>query len=50
VKDHIYSGLPHDFWTTCPDLAVSAAWEGDTSAGVKWMLEETRDRSDRDNL
>jgi acetyl esterase/lipase len=24
VMDHIYSELPHGFWATCPDLAVSA--------------------------
>ncbi|GME36548.1 Potassium transporter [Neofusicoccum parvum] len=25
----VYSGLPHGFWTTCPDLPVSEAWEED---------------------
>ncbi|KAH7092608.1 Alpha/Beta hydrolase protein [Paraphoma chrysanthemicola] len=39
VKDEIYTGLPHGFWTTCPDLAVSADWEIDAVAGVKWALE-----------
>lgn len=39
VKDKIYQGLPHGFWTTCPDLPVSEEWERDTIEGVRWMLE-----------
>lgn len=39
VKDKVYSGLPHGFWTTCPELAVSEEWEVDTVAGINWMLE-----------
>ncbi|KAH7377402.1 Alpha/Beta hydrolase protein [Pyrenochaeta sp. MPI-SDFR-AT-0127] len=39
VKDRIYQGLPHGFWTTCPDLSVSEEWEKYTIEGLKWMLE-----------
>ncbi|KAF2032908.1 alpha/beta-hydrolase [Setomelanomma holmii] len=38
MKDHIYAGLPHGFWTTCPNLPVSKDWEMNTIAAVKWML------------
>ncbi|GME61538.1 Potassium transporter [Neofusicoccum parvum] len=30
----VYSGLPHGFWTTCPDLPVSKAWEEDLVEAV----------------
>jgi acetyl esterase/lipase len=39
VKTKIYPGLPHGFWTTCPDLPVSEEWEKDTLASMRWMLE-----------
>ncbi|KAK7433276.1 hypothetical protein QQZ08_000213 [Neonectria magnoliae] len=26
TKAHIYQGLPHGFWTTCPDLPASKQW------------------------
>ncbi|KAF1846183.1 alpha/beta-hydrolase [Cucurbitaria berberidis CBS 394.84] len=40
VKDQVYQGLPHGFWTTCPELPVSVEWEKETVAGIKWMLEK----------
>ncbi|KAF5264029.1 hypothetical protein FOXYS1_5197 [Fusarium oxysporum] len=39
TKSHIYSGLPHGFWTTCPDLPVSKKWLQDLLQGVHWLLE-----------
>lgn len=39
VKEFVYPGLPHGFWTTCPDLEVSRAWEEDLVEGVKFLLE-----------
>ncbi|KAH7167082.1 alpha/beta hydrolase fold-domain-containing protein [Fusarium sp. MPI-SDFR-AT-0072] len=39
TKSHIYSGLPHGFWTTCPDLPVSKNWLQDLLQGVRWLLE-----------
>ena len=41
VQDRIYEGLPHGFWTTCPDLSVSKEWETETINGIEWMLERT---------
>ncbi|KAK7708211.1 hypothetical protein SLS57_009108 [Botryosphaeria dothidea] len=35
---HVYSGLPHGFWTSCPDLPVSKAWEEDLVDAVKWLV------------
>lgn len=35
----IHSGLPHGFWTTCPELPVSLAWEEELVENVKWILE-----------
>lgn len=39
IKTTIYPGLPHGFWTTCPDLAVSRSWEADLIEGVKGLLQ-----------
>ncbi|KAH7221513.1 Alpha/Beta hydrolase protein [Fusarium oxysporum] len=39
TKSHLYSGLPHGFWTTCPDLPVSKKWLQDLLQGVHWLLE-----------
>ncbi|KXT17282.1 hypothetical protein AC579_519 [Pseudocercospora musae] len=39
TREKIYKGLPHGFWTTCPDLPESKAAIQDTVDGVKWMLE-----------
>lgn len=39
VKLHVYPGLPHGFWTSCPDLPVSKVWLEDLIRGVEWMLE-----------
>lgn len=38
TKLHVYPGLPHGFWTTCPDLPVSKSWEKDLVRGVEWLL------------
>ncbi|KAJ5107078.1 alpha/beta-hydrolase [Penicillium angulare] len=38
VKSYVYPGLPHGFWTTCPDLEVSRAWERDLIEGVGLLL------------
>lgn len=39
VEDRIYPSLPRGFWTTCPELPVSKAWEDDTVKGIKWALQ-----------
>ncbi|KAF4436410.1 AB hydrolase superfamily [Fusarium acutatum] len=39
TRSHIYSGLPHGFWTSCPDLPVSKKWLQDLLQGVHWLLE-----------
>ncbi|KAF9895014.1 hypothetical protein FE257_004638 [Aspergillus nanangensis] len=38
TQEYIYPGLPHGFWTTCPDLEVSKAWQRDLLEGVKFVL------------
>lgn len=38
TKKHVYPGLPHGFWTTCPTLEVSRQWEKDYVDGVRWLL------------
>lgn len=35
----VYPGLPHGFWTTCPDLPVSKGWSRDLVNGVRWIVE-----------
>lgn len=40
VRHKIYSGLPHGFWTTCPELPVSQEWETETIEAIKWVLEK----------
>lgn len=35
----VYKGLPHGFWTTCPELEESVDARKDTVDGVKWLLE-----------
>ncbi|UPL01253.1 hypothetical protein LCI18_012187 [Fusarium solani-melongenae] len=39
TKKHVYQGLPHGFWTTCPDLPVSKKWLEDLLEGLRWMIE-----------
>ncbi|BCS29075.1 alpha/beta hydrolase [Aspergillus puulaauensis] len=41
TKNYIYPGLPHGFWTMCPDLPVSKEWEKDLLEGVKFLLEDS---------
>lgn len=38
VRQKIYSGLPHGFWTTCPELLVSQEWEKETIEAIRWIL------------
>ncbi|CAG8155260.1 unnamed protein product [Penicillium salamii] len=38
TKLYVYPGLPHGFWTTCPDLEVSKSWSEDLVQGVKFLL------------
>ncbi|CAG8010908.1 unnamed protein product [Penicillium olsonii] len=39
TKLYVYPGLPHGFWTTCPDLDVSKSWQEDLVQGVQFLLE-----------
>ncbi|KAF4960873.1 hypothetical protein FSARC_10338 [Fusarium sarcochroum] len=39
TRSHIYTGLPHGFWTTCPDLPVSKKWLRDLLQGMRWLIE-----------
>lgn len=34
----IHTGLPHGFWTTCPELPVSLRWEEELVENVRWLL------------
>ncbi|KAJ5690217.1 alpha/beta-hydrolase [Penicillium macrosclerotiorum] len=38
TKLFVYPGLPHGFWTTCPDLEVSQSWQKDLVDGVRFLL------------
>ncbi|KAH7161243.1 Alpha/Beta hydrolase protein [Dactylonectria macrodidyma] len=38
TKAHIYQGLPHGFWTTCPDLPASKEWLEHLLEGMRWMI------------
>jgi acetyl esterase/lipase len=38
TKNYVYPGLPHGFWTTCPDLEVSRKWEEELVEGVGFLL------------
>lgn len=39
TKAHVYPGLPHGFWTTCPDLPCSKKWLEDLLEGLEWMIQ-----------
>ncbi|KAH8721902.1 Alpha/Beta hydrolase protein [Ilyonectria robusta] len=39
TKVRIYQGLPHGFWTTCPDLPASKQWLEHLIEGMRWMIE-----------
>ena len=39
TKLDVYPGLPHGFWTTCPDLPVSKDWLERLLNGLRWILE-----------
>jgi acetyl esterase/lipase len=36
---HVYPGLPHGFWTTCPELPVSRKWQDEYIEGINWLLQ-----------
>ncbi|KAJ5347071.1 uncharacterized protein N7506_000324 [Penicillium brevicompactum] len=38
TKLYVYPGLPHGFWTTCPDLEVSKSWRSDLVEGAQFLL------------
>ncbi|USW50096.1 Putative alpha/beta hydrolase-3 [Septoria linicola] len=38
VDSRIYQGLPHGFWTTCPERPESKNAIQDTVDGVRWLL------------
>lgn len=40
TKAYLYPGLPHGFWTTCPDLDVSKDWQKDLIEGVRFLLDQ----------
>lgn len=39
TKIDIYPGLPHGFWTTCPELPVSKDWLQKLMVALSWILE-----------
>ncbi|KAM0325740.1 hypothetical protein ACHAQA_007040 [Verticillium albo-atrum] len=39
TKIHVYKGLPHGFWATCPELPASKEWLKDLVSGVRWLLD-----------
>lgn len=39
TKADVYSGLPHGFWTTAPELDVSKEWLRKLLDAVRWMVE-----------
>ena len=38
ARSKVYKGLPHGFWTTCPDLEESVAAQEDTVRAVGWLI------------
>jgi acetyl esterase/lipase len=38
TKLDVNPGLPHGFWTTCPELPVSRNWEQKLVDGLRWIL------------
>ncbi|KAF2177082.1 alpha/beta-hydrolase [Zopfia rhizophila CBS 207.26] len=38
VKKKVYVGLPHGFWTTCPDLQVAKDWERGFVEAMRWVV------------
>ncbi|OAQ74232.1 potassium transporter protein [Pochonia chlamydosporia 170] len=39
TKMNVYAGLPHGFWTTCPDLAASKDWLERLLEAMGWLVE-----------
>ncbi|KAK2593440.1 hypothetical protein QQS21_008857 [Conoideocrella luteorostrata] len=39
TKMDVYAGLPHGFWTTCPDLVASKDWLERLVDAMQWMIE-----------
>lgn len=40
TKLDVYPGLPHGFWTTCPDLPESKRWLEKLLQGLSWIFDE----------
>lgn len=40
TKMKVYKGLPHGFWTVCPDLPLRQKFHDDLFEGVEWLLDE----------
>ncbi|KAH8428704.1 alpha/beta hydrolase [Aspergillus melleus] len=38
TRKYVYKGLPHGFWTTCPDLEESREWKRDLLEGLRFVL------------
>ncbi|KAH8681351.1 Alpha/Beta hydrolase protein [Xylariales sp. PMI_506] len=39
TRSQVYPGLPHGFWTTCPDMPVSQKWLQQLLEAINWQLE-----------
>ncbi|PNY29611.1 AB hydrolase superfamily protein [Tolypocladium capitatum] len=39
TRSDVYPGLPHGFWTTCPDLPASREWLRKLIEAVRWMIQ-----------
>lgn len=40
TKLDVYPGLPHGFWTTCPDLPESKRWLEKLLQGLAWIFDD----------
>ncbi len=45
TKLDVYPGLPHGFWTTCPDLPESKRWLEKLLQGLAWMFVDDDDEA-----
>ncbi|OAA78492.1 Alpha/beta hydrolase fold-3 [Akanthomyces lecanii RCEF 1005] len=45
TKLDVYPGLPHGFWTTCPDLPESKRWLEKLLQGLAWMFSDDDDEA-----
>ncbi|KND88578.1 AB hydrolase superfamily protein B1A11.02 [Tolypocladium ophioglossoides CBS 100239] len=39
TRSDVYPGLPHGFWTTCPDLPASREWLRKLIEGMRWVMQ-----------